>query len=430
MIDLSLDEARALMLDAQGLFYPPRGSAGAEDLLTTIERLGAVQIDTIRVVERSQYLVLWSRHGAYDRELLDTLLYPDRRVFEYWCHAASIIPMRDYRYTCASLLRSQEHLGPDTCSWMQEHPIVLAETLAAIRERGSLSSTDFAPPENRQALDPWHWYGQKESRRALEILWTRGDLMVHRRRGGQKVYDLRERVIREAPADPAGDALPDEPTRRLYLLQRTIESLGVSTLSWLPDYYRLRLPASGPASKRAVLAEALETLRERGEILLATVDGLREPAVLSRQALPMLERLREGETPGRTVLLSPFDNLLWDRARTRTLFQYDVVFEAYVPPQKRRYGYYSLAILHQGRLVGRLDAKAERAAHVLRVHALFLEPHVRPEEPLLQGLGGTLRSLADFLGLQEIVVGRSDPPGVAPALQESLSVSSEGKKSR
>nr|MDQ2828377.1 winged helix DNA-binding domain-containing protein [Chloroflexota bacterium] len=414
---LSIAEARGLMLAAQGLLDPPPVAPGPDAARAAIERLGALQIDTISVVARTQYLVLWSRLGPYPRDALDGLLYPRRETFEYWSHAASIVPMADYRYYRPKMLCHHEHMWSGNRQWLEQNPAVLRETRQAIRERGPLGSADFERPPDKERTGPWDWFGPKDSRRALEILWTMGDLMVHSRRAGQKVYDLRERVLAEAFGGdiPPDEDLPspDEVTR--YFARRTLRALGIVTPSWLWDYFRLSPPAEGARSKRVAALALLNRLREEGEVVQAAVDGLGEPAFVTRVALLDLERLRSGVTPERTTLLSPFDSLIWDRARARTLFDYEVCFEAYVPPPKRRYGYYCLSILHRGRLVGRLDPKMDRATRRLIARAVYLEPGVAVDDSLLDGVAGALRSLARFLGADTVVVERADPALLAPA---------------
>jgi len=420
---LSIEEARGLMLAAQGLLDPPPiASPGPDEVLAAIERLGALQIDTISVVERTQYLVLWSRLGPYRRDALDELLYPRRETCEYWSHAASIVPMSDYRYYRPKMLRHHEHMWSGNRAWLHENPTVLRETLEAIRARGPLGSADFERAPDRERTGPWDWFGPKDSRRALEILWTMGDLMVHSRRTGQKVYDLRERVLAEAFGDdiPPDDDLPSPDEALRYFIRRTLRALNVATPSWLWDYFRLSPLTEGAPSKRVAALALLNRRREEGEVVQAAVEGLHEPAFVARAALPDLERLRSGVTPRRTTLLSPFDSLIWDRARARALFGYEVCFEAYVPPPKRRYGYYCLAILHQGRLVGRLDPKMDRAARRLIVRALYLEPGVAVDDSLLDGVAGALRGLARFLGADTVVVERADPALLAPALEDRL----------
>lgn len=399
-IALSRAEARGLMLAAQGLLKTPMGTPGPLAIQRQIARLGAVQIDTISVVERSQYLVLWSRLGPYDPRHFDALLSPRRTIMEYWSHAASIVPMADYRYYRPSMLRHGAHLWKGDRIWADEHPEVLCETLAAIRDRGPLASADFERNPSRERTGPWDWHGPKESRRALEILWTTGDIMIAGRRGGQKLYDLRERVLARAfrGAVPTDETLPDPAERHRYLALRTLRALGVVTPSWLWDYFRLSPPTGG--TRTAALA-LLREFVDQGLARPASVEGLEEPAFLDA-ALPLV-----AVRPRRTTLLSPFDSLIWHRPRARALFDYEVCFEAYVPPPKRRYGYYCLAILHRGRLVGRVDPKMDRAARQLIARAIHLEPGTQVDDGLLAGLAGALRDLARFLGADTVVVGEN-----------------------
>jgi len=439
---LSIDEARGLALAAQGLFDPlpsvASGVAGALSAVTSadveavIERLGVVQIDTISVVQRSQYLVLWSRLGAYDPALLDHLLYPQRSVFEYWSHAASIIPMRDYPYYRREMLRWRDHIWAELRAWTEHNPDVMRQTTDAIRERGPLASADLESAPDARRASPWDWYGPKESRRALEALWTMGDIMIHSRRAGQKLYDVRERVLAEAlgAAIPADDTLPSHQETLRHFTLRTVRALGVVTPGWLWDYFRMGWVyrttlldgAENPqrANRRASAQAALEHLAREGHVVPATVAGLAEPVYVARERLADLDRLRSGAAPTRTTLLSPFDSLIWDRARARALFGYEVAFEAYIVPEKRRYGYYSLAILHQGRLAGRLDPKMERRERRLTVRAAYLEPGVAPDDALLDGLAGALHELARFLGADAIAIERGEPAELRDGLAARL----------
>lgn len=437
-LDVTLDEARGLQLAAQGLLDAPPPAPGLAELRAVVERLGVLQVDTINVVRRTQYLVPWSRLGAYDDTLLDDLLYPHRATFEYWSHAASIVPMSDYAYYRADMVRRADgHLWSHLHQWRGENAETLAQVKATIGERGPLASADFERPSDGRRASPWDWYGPKDSRRALDILWTMGELMIHSRRGGQKVYDLRERVLAEAFAGgaiPSDEDLPSPEEQLDHFVRRTVRALGVVTPSWVWDYFRLgqyehladengRHPV-----KRTAAARLLAGMAAAGEIIPAKVDDLGEPAYVAAERMVDLERLRGGGAPARTTLLSPFDNLIWHRARAKTLFGYEVVFEAYVVPEKRRYGYYSLAILHRGRLVGRLDPKMDREAGRLIVRAVHLEPGVAADAGLLDGLAGALRDLAHFLGATSIAVERSEPAGLAPRLHERVQGAPTGRK--
>lgn len=419
-LHLSIDEARAVMLAAQGLLDPPPTRPTQADVLAMIERLGVVQIDTINVARRSQYLVLWSRLGAYDESHFDTLLYPNRAIFEYWCHAASILPMSDYPMYRAMMLEAERHLYDDDRHWAAHHPEIITTTIEAIRDRGPLASADFERPNDGRRAEPWDWHGLKESRRALAVLWTLGDLMVHSRRGGQKVYDLRERVELEVFGAVMNGHITPQEERLATLTRRTVDAMGVVAPSWLFDYFRMVWPRSVTQGGRARAQHLLEAQVTSGNAVRAEIEGIHEPVYLSRDRLPDLDRLRAGVRPERTVLLSPFDSLIWDRARARTLFNYEVVFEAYVVPEKRRYGYYSLAILHQGRLVGRLDPKMDRETGTLIARAVFLEPGVAVDAALVDGIAGALRDLGRFLGAHTITVERSEPAKLAERLQRKL----------
>ncbi|HLY32774.1 MAG TPA: crosslink repair DNA glycosylase YcaQ family protein, partial [Ktedonobacterales bacterium] len=309
---------------------------------------------------------------------------------------------------------------------------VIAETLDAIRTRGPLASADFETPPAAKRASPWDWYGPKESRIALDVLWMMGNLMIHSRRGGQKLYDLRERVLAEAfrEAIPSDDALPSGAEALRYFTLRTIRALGVVAPAWLWDYFRLgqryhQISLDGEAHPkrlgRVASAQAtLDRLAREGAVIPAAVEGISGPVYVAPERLPDLERVRAGQPPTRTTLLSPFDNLIWDRARARTLFGYEVCFEAYVVPAKRRYGYYCLAILHQGRLVGRLDPKMNRQQRRLIVRALYLEPDVTPDDTLLTRLADALHELARWLGAHTIAIERSEPEALAARLGKLL----------
>jgi uncharacterized protein YcaQ len=428
---LTLEEARGVMLAAQELLDPPPANPGIDDVHALIERLGVLQIDTINVVRRTQYLVLWSRLGAYDDALLDELHYPRRLTFEYWSHAASIVPMSDYPHYRSVMLRAASgELWDDYLRWREEHPNVVQKTLEAIRERGPLGSADFERPANAKKTKPWDWYGPKETRVALDLLWMSGELMVHSRRAGQKVYDLRERVLAEthSAAIPSDDDLPSLEESLRHFVRRTISALGIVTPSWLWDYFRLRsyklLPSNNgdgraPAT-RAAAKHALEALAREGAVMPVTVNGLPERAYLGVERLDDLERIRDGLIHERTTLLSPFDSLIWDRLRARQLFGHEVVFEAYIVPEKRRYGYYSLAILHRGQIVGRLDPKMDRATSQLLIRGVYLEPGVAVDASLVDGLAETLRDLARFLGATSIAVERSEPAPLATKIRPLL----------
>ncbi|HEX5503828.1 MAG TPA: crosslink repair DNA glycosylase YcaQ family protein [Thermomicrobiales bacterium] len=399
-MELSLAGARALHLGAQGLLAPGCGPAGKANVLAAIRRMGALQIDAINVVARSQYLVLWSRLGRYDAAWLDELL-AEGCLFEYWAHAACFLPIEEY-----ALFRHRMSDGEGWAhTWLAEHAEVAERVLAHVRERGGARAADFARADGRSG----GWWDWKPEKIALEALHTAGDLMIARREGFQRVYDLRERVL------PGWDdgAAPSAAAARRALALRAVRALGVAPARWVPDYYRL--------PKRQIAA-LLAELADEGVLTRARVAGWDEPAYLHPDNAALAEAARAGApAPARTTtLLSPFDPLVWDRARAEELFGFAYRIEVYTPAARRRYGYYTLPILHGDRLVGRVDPKVERKEGRLVARAVHLEPGVAPDEALVGGLARALRDLADFLTVPEVVVERSDPASLAPTLRARL----------
>jgi uncharacterized protein len=381
----------------------PERPATKSDVLGAIRRMGVLQIDSISVVARSPYLVLWSRLGTYDPIWLDELL-AEGQIFEYWSHAACFIPIEDYGlYRRLMLARTEK-----SRAWMEAHPDALEHVLERIREGGSVRSAEFARTDGR-AGGWWEW---KPEKRALEHLFAAGELMISRRENFHRVYDLRERVLENAlPAWEDALAPDDEEVRRTFAL-KAVRSLGVAIARWVPDYFRT--PKRGAA-------DLLDELAGEGELLRARIEGFEDTAYVhpDNAALPETV-LTGGSEPSRTTLLSPFDPVVWDRARALELFGFEYKIEVYTPAAKRRYGYYSLPILHRGALVGRLDAKAHRKQGMFEVKDVHLEPGVAVSDDLVAGLAGTLRDCACWHSTPEILVRRSDPPELAAPLRSAV----------
>ena len=415
---LSLDEARVLSVVAQRLDRrPPRATDRAvvkARLLETIRALGCVQIDTISVVARSHETVLWSRVGAYDPALLAELHHPDGALFEYWAHAAALVPIEMFPYFRRFMAHAEEVYAGDG-SWARANADVLERVLATVRERGPVGSRDFERPEGPRPA-PWAWWGGKPDRRALDHLWTVGELMVLKREGFQRVYELTERVL---PGELAA-VEPTEEERRRFFTERALRALGVATPRWAADYFRAGSRPHVPP--RAVAAE-LAALEAEGLARRVTIPGFLEPGPVwvAAEMLPRLAELRADRGwPTLTTLLSPFDSLVWHRGRALALFGFDYRLESYTPAPKRRYGYYTLPILHRGRLVGRLDPVYDRRRRVLTVKAVHLEPEVRATATLAGAVAGALRDYVGFLGGGEVCVVASDPPGFAAMATGSL----------
>lgn len=405
LVNLSLDTVRTMAVVKQGLHQRPQ-AADKGVLGDIVRRIGLLQLDSINVVARSHYLVMLSRAGLYERADLDDLLYPDRCLFEQWAHAACLIPVEDYEYFAPGILARRKH---SFHKWIERRmgddpQKVLDMVLAEIREHGPLASRDFEDPRKERGT----WWNWKPAKTALEILFRRGYLMVDRRENFQRYYDLGERVL-PASVEPPSHTVEDF---QRWATLRSVEYLGVATARQASDYYRQNKPAT-----RATL----ETLAKEGAVLHATVENWRDTAYLLPADLPLVREIEAGaHRPAVTTLLSPFDNLIWDRDRTRALFGFDYRSEMYTPAAERKYGYYVLPILHQGRLVGRLDSKADRKAKTLLVCAIYLEPSEAVTDELVHSIGGALREFMAFHGSETLRIERSEPPALRTPLLEQV----------
>lgn len=382
-LSLSLAEARRLALAAQGFGRTPRGAIAHKQLQAQIERLGVVQIDSVNALVRSHYLPTFSRLGHYQAEHLDELAWGRarrRRLFEYWGHEASLLPLELYPLLRWRMRRAADGQGiyRELAKFGVERRDAIDSVLQSVRERGALGAGSLSS-RTEKAGPWWDWSAEKM---ALEWLFAAGLVTVAGRRGFERLYDLPERVI---PADVLNppDLDDDEAQRRLLL--RSADALGVATERDLRDYYRLDVSDS----KRRI-AELVEA----GELLPVTVQGWRQVAYC-RGEPRIPRRVRH------SALLSPFDSLIWERERTERLLGFRYRLEIYTPQAKRVYGYYVLPFLHHERLLARVDLRSERATGRLAVHAVHLEEAVLSEEARL-ALGDSLRALAHWLGLDEV----------------------------
>ncbi|MFV9505851.1 MAG: winged helix-turn-helix domain-containing protein [Oscillochloridaceae bacterium umkhey_bin13] len=401
MLTLTLDQVRALLLAAQGLLQPPTTPANKTDLLDAIRRMGALQIDTIHVIARSPYLVLWSRLGAYQPSWLDQLL-AEGAIFEYWSHAACFLPIEAFATYRARMLAARQPEG-NWRSWIGDNPAVLDRVLAHVREHGPVRSADFG-----RASCGGPWWDWKPEKAALELLFDQGHLMIARRERFQRVYDLQERVL---PEWDESRALSAAAVRQRHASE-AVRALGMAPARWVADYFRI---------KKTGVPQLLDQLVANGELLPVTVVGWDTPAYLHPSQRDLAEQAAAGALiPQHTTLLSPFDPVVWDRERALELYNFHYRIEVYTPAAQRTYGYFTLPILHHGRLVGRLDPKAHRQQGCFEVKAIHLEPDVVLDEAFVHGLATALQECANWHGTPELTFGTSDPPALVPALQARL----------
>lgn len=397
MLTLTLPQARMVMLKAQNLLSAPSHQSSSDDILKTIRQMGALQIDTINVVARSPYLSLWSRLSNYDPDWLDDLLR-EKKIFEYWSHAACFLPMENFPYDRRLCLEGYRNYFSE--NWYERHKEDCDRVLDHIRQNGEVKSASFKRQDGKKGT----WWDWKIEKVALEYWLARGELMISRRERFQRVYNLRERIL---PDWNDSDAPSLEETLSFFCL-KTLRALGFALPSWVADYFRL--------PKRDV-AKTLKDLIQQGSILEIEIEGFNEKALISADQLPLAEAASRDEFEAQhTTLLSPFDALIWDRKRTKQLFGFDYTIEVYQPQHKRIYGYYTLPILHRGQLVGRVDAKAHRQKGEFEIRSVHLEPGVEPDEHLGADLAAALKSCADWHNTPKVILQKTNPETFLPVL--------------
>lgn len=396
---ISVAQARRIALRAQGLGSPrPSGRIDRRHVRRVLDRVGLIQIDSVNVLVRSQELPLFARLGPHPRDLLPRMS-ADGELFEFWCHEASLLPVAMWPLMGWRMGRAEELMWAGTAAVARDDPGYVAAVLDEVRDRGPITAGELSDPGDAV---PGMW-GRSPGKRALEHLFWRGEVSARRRPSDfARVYDLTERMIPEAVR-----ALPvpgeDEAVRQLLL--SAARSLGVATARDLCDYHRLNIPRTRPR-----VAE----LAEEGLLLPVEVRGWDTPAYLHPEAeLPRRVRAR--------ALLSPFDSLVWDRARTERIFGFRYRIGIYTPAHRREHGYYVLPFLLGDELVARVDVKADRAAGTLRVPEAHAEPG-RASAEVADALATELADMARWLGLRVVEV--ADRGDLAPALTVATRASS------
>jgi hypothetical protein len=379
---LKRDEVVRLWLDRQGHLKARGRRLTRAAFIALLQDTGGLQLDSVNVLDRAHYLTLWSRFGAFDRAKLDAWVYGERLAFDFLAHQACLVaPSR------LPLIRRYAREFDPTHRWWQDRKAELTlqrHVLARIRAEGGLESAQFQN-EKPVAGGWWSWKGEKM---ALEWMLRRGRLAISERRSFRRVYDLAERVYPPGPAASRGDYEDD------WLLSG-LAGNGVAPARHLSNY--LTLPHLPGASRRGIFDRNLK----RGRIVEVEVEGLKGPCYALPEHLECIGRLPR---PAGTTLICPFDSLLWQRARAKELLDFDYRIEIYVPREKRQRGYYALPILHEGRLVGRLDPKLDRQAGRLLIHAIHLEPGFAPDDGFKRGLAASLADLAAWLGAESIAL--------------------------
>jgi uncharacterized protein YcaQ len=375
-VAVPLSAVRRAAIAAQG--YATRSRRGTiAEVEAAIRRLSCVQLDSISTVERSHRIALGCRVGAYPRDAVSRLLARGRLI-EYWAHEACLLPSEDW-----ALVRPAMEVGGRR--WYGQidktHPHLREHVLEEIRRRGPLGSRHFDGAARQGEM--WGW---KPAKQMLELLWNHGELVVAGRQGFQRLYDLPERVL---PSAILAAPTPAEPERLRTLALRAVRARGALTERGIVEHWRLR---GGAARVRT----AVESLVADGLVERLAVEDGGAPVVVP--AGTELDR----SAPSGSALLSPFENLLWDRPFARRVFAFDHLIEVYKPAPQRRFGYYVLPLLWRDRIVGRADLKSDRSSGELVVRAFHREDGVRASAALDEAFDRALDRLRRVIGLEAV----------------------------
>lgn len=399
---LSLKQARRLVLAAQGFNARQPKAVKTAHLNATIERLGVVQIDSVNALVRSHYLPLYSRLGHYSPALLERAAWSSgrqRKLFEYWGHEASLLPLSFYPLMRWRMQRAErgEGIYKQLAKFGREQQPLIRSVLQSVRERGALGAGSLAAGDKSKGP----WWGWSDEKHALEWLFAAGHVTVAGRNGFERLYDLPERVL---PAAVLNHADIDEATAQRQLLMHSAQALGVASEVDLRDYFRL-----DPRDSKARINELLES----GQLTEIAVQGWNKPGYHPTASLKIPRKVTA------SALLSPFDSLVWQRQRTERLFDFRYRLEIYTPQHKRVYGYYVLPFLHNEQLLARLDLRAERAKGCLALHALHSEPGGL-DDSAIAAMAEQLQNMAGWLGLSHVAVNCQRPE--AARLQAQLQI--------
>ena len=391
---LSIQHARKLVLQAQRVIPSKQSGSSIEATLSVIEHLGYIQIDTISAIERAHHHTLWNRNPRYNSAHLDQLV-SEKQVFEYWSHAAAYLPMKDFRYT----LPRKDAIGSGKEKhWHLRDEQLMKSIVNRIASEGPLMAKDFESLGKKS--NDW---SSQPVKQALGNLFMQGDLMISSRRNFHKVYDLTENVL----PDDLDCSMPTEEEYVRFLITRFLQANGLGQASEIS--YLLK-------NIKSKVSATLQEMALNGELLKIKVgDDIYYVFPFS------LDLLNKPLSKSKLKILSPFDNFLIQRKRIQALFGFDYQLECYVPEAKRKFGYFVLPILWDGKLVARMDCKVDRKTSVMHVHKLILEHDLKKTEVLAIALSKELVPFLEFHNCNKLMIHNTSPFGFKPLLEKLAS---------
>jgi uncharacterized protein len=409
-LQLSKSEAARIVLNSQLLDGKSKFQKGKKGLIDIINKLSYVQIDTISVISRAHNHILWTRKNDYKEKHLHDLQAKDKLIFEYWTHAMSFIPIEDYRF---SLPRMKNFEKPKS-KWLKyrynQSKNYLAPVLERIKNEGPLSSSSFEN-DGKKGGTWWQW---KPAKTALEYLFWKGDLMISERKNFQKYYDLRERVL---PGN-INTTLPSKSELSYFFVRRALSSLGIATER---EILKFMQPGKTTESDlqiadKSSMKKAIDEICESGEITSVIIEGDSNAKnyVLNQTISDAGKRKRSSS---KVYILSPFDNLIIQRERTKRLFDFDYTIECYVPAHKRKFGYFVTPVLWGDKFIGRFDPKADRKNSTLIINNISFENNSIDLDVFLPAFANALISFASFNECDKVLIKKCTPHALKTALK-------------
>lgn len=390
-----LQTLQLITLERQGLVQTAPFGSGKEAVLTALKHLGYIQIDTLSVVERAHHHTLWTRIPDFQTDYLEELV-EERKIFEYWFHAASYLPMQDFRYALPQML----HIKQSESHYYNADKKVMEYVVDTIQAEGPKMARDFESKKDKTGS----WWNWKPAKLALERLFMQGDLMISGRSGMQKTYDLTERVLPSTinTTEPTPLELAE------YLTKTALQAYGFTTLKQITHLRK------GDLLKKNVNL-ILQSLLENGEIQKISIEGL--PAIFIQHDL--LEKRSEIASSA-VRLLSPFDNSIIHRDRVKQIFDFDFRLECYVPKEKRQYGYFCLPILFGNTFIGRVDCKAHRKDKRLELIHLHIENTNITPELWLPSFTDAVKRFTSFNGCESLLLTKVSPSKLKNTILKAL----------
>ncbi|HEX9744413.1 MAG TPA: crosslink repair DNA glycosylase YcaQ family protein [bacterium] len=400
---ISKDEARKITVNAQLLDGQAKIPKTKNGVVKIIEQLGYVQIDTIHIVERAHNHTLWARHPSYKPEMLHSLQAKGRKVFEYRGHAASYLPMSDFRYYLPWKKAYDDPHGKWEKDRMEKFGHLMKPVLNRIKKEGPLGSADFEKDADKKSGTWWDWRPYKV---ALELLFWKGDLMITERKNFHRIYDLTERVL----PDWVDTKYPSDDEVGRFLVRKALQAHGIMQERGIHQHIR--------AISRKVMTKSLKEMVDEGEVVEVEVEGTKgKKYYASENDLKNAHKKAESKEVN---ILCPFDNLIIYRDRTLDLFNFDYSLECYTPEKKRKFGYFVHPILYGNNLIGRMDPRADRKAGIYQVLNLSFEKGFKPDDEFLNKLGEKLSKVCEFNGCGEVEVLKTTPAGIKSKLKKIL----------